>query len=61
MLPHRQVVGFGRVLVGDQEVLGQLYLNRLSQRERQSALREMRDTQDKVFARRASAAKLLGK
>lgn len=40
---------------------GQLYRNRLSKRERQSTLREMWDTQDKVFARRASAAKLPGK
>ncbi|GAA5043612.1 hypothetical protein GCM10023336_05330 [Streptomyces similanensis] len=53
---------FARCLQHETDHLnGRLYLNRLSKRERQSALREMWDTQDKVFARRASAAKLLGK
>lgn len=33
---------------------GRLYLDRLTQRERESALREMAAAQDEVFARRAA-------
>lgn len=33
---------------------GRLYLDRLTQRERKSALREMAAAQDEVFARRAA-------
>ncbi|MDG9703293.1 peptide deformylase [Streptomyces sp. DH37] len=40
---------------------GHLYLDRLAQKERKAALREMQDSQGKVFARRAAAAKRLGK
>ncbi|MFD5571181.1 peptide deformylase [Streptomyces cadmiisoli] len=40
---------------------GHLYVDRLAQRERKAALREMRDTQDEVFARRAAVARQLGK
>nr|WP_245533459.1 peptide deformylase [Actinoalloteichus spitiensis] len=40
---------------------GQLYLDRLSGRERKSALREMAASQDRVFARRAALAAAMGK
>ncbi|WP_414507253.1 peptide deformylase [Streptomyces sp. NEAU-L66] len=53
---------FARCLQHETDHLhGHLYLDRLAQRERKAALREMQDSQDKVFARRASAAKRLGK
>ncbi|MBZ4320438.1 peptide deformylase [Streptomyces huiliensis] len=53
---------FARCLQHETDHLhGHLYLDRLAQRERKSALREMRDSQDEVFARRAAAAKKLGK
>ncbi|MEU5979713.1 peptide deformylase [Streptomyces sp. NPDC047315] len=53
---------FARCLQHETDHLhGRLYLDRLAQRERKAALREMQDTQDKVFARRAAAAKRLGK
>ncbi|MFI1831463.1 peptide deformylase [Streptomyces sp. NPDC020412] len=53
---------FARCLQHETDHLqGRLYLDRLAQRERKAALREMQDSQDKVFARRAAAAKRLGK
>ncbi|MGW2010192.1 peptide deformylase [Streptomyces nigrescens] len=53
---------FARCLQHETDHLhGHLYLDRLAQRERKAALREMQDSQDKVFARRASAANRLGK
>ncbi|MFF9788310.1 MULTISPECIES: peptide deformylase [Streptomyces] len=53
---------FARCLQHETDHLhGHLYLDRLAQRERKAALQEMQDSQDKVFARRASAAKRLGK
>ncbi|MEI5134524.1 peptide deformylase [Streptomyces libani] len=53
---------FARCLQHETDHLhGHVYLDRLAQRERKAALREMQDSQDKVFARRASAAKRLGK
>ncbi|WP_217558933.1 peptide deformylase [Streptomyces sp. GbtcB6] len=53
---------FARCLQHETDHLqGHLYLDRLAQRERKAALREMRDSQDKVFARRAAVAKRLGK
>ncbi|WP_249417134.1 peptide deformylase [Streptomyces sp. TS71-3] len=42
-------------------LLGRLYLDRLARRERASALREMADLRDGVFARRAARAGELGK
>ncbi|MGW3564366.1 peptide deformylase [Streptomyces sp. NPDC000941] len=53
---------FARCLQHETDHLhGRLYLDRLAQRERKAALREMKDSQDKVFARRASVAERLGK
>ncbi|MGI5261663.1 peptide deformylase [Streptomyces angustmyceticus] len=53
---------FARCLQHETDHLhGHLYLDRLAQRERKTALREMRDSREKVFARRASTAKRLGK
>lgn len=53
---------FARCLQHETDHLhGHLYLDRLAQKERKAALREMQDSQDKVFARRAAAAKRLGK
>ncbi|MFH8617743.1 peptide deformylase [Streptomyces sp. NPDC017979] len=53
---------FARCLQHETDHLhGRLYLDRLAQRERKAALREMQDSQDKVFARRAATAKRLGK
>ncbi|MEU9498012.1 peptide deformylase [Streptomyces sp. NPDC048196] len=53
---------FARCLQHETDHLhGHLYLDRLAQRERKAALREMRDSQDRVFARRAATAKKLGK
>ncbi|MEU5211725.1 peptide deformylase [Streptomyces sp. NPDC020742] len=52
---------FARCLQHETDHLhGRLYLDRLAQRERKAALREMRDSQDEVFARRAARAKRLG-
>ncbi|MGK5637975.1 peptide deformylase [Streptomyces sp. URMC 126] len=53
---------FARCLQHETDHLhGHLYLDRLSQRERKSALREMEDSKEKMFARRARMAKKLGK
>ncbi|MGW2657584.1 peptide deformylase [Streptomyces sp. NPDC001478] len=53
---------FARCLQHETDHLhGRLYLDRLSQRERKSALREMAASKDEVFARRAAAAEKLGK
>ncbi|WP_399086505.1 peptide deformylase [Streptomyces sp. BBFR2] len=53
---------FARCLQHETDHLhGRLYLDRLVRRERKTALREMRDAADEVFARRAAAAKRLGK
>jgi peptide deformylase len=53
---------FARCLQHETDHLhGHLYLDRLGQKERKAALREMQESQDKVFARRAAAAKRLGK
>lgn len=53
---------FARCLQHETDHLhGHLYLDRLAQKERKAALREMQDSQGKVFARRAAAAKRLGK
>ncbi|MFE6973158.1 peptide deformylase [Streptomyces sp. NPDC057682] len=53
---------FARCLQHETDHLhGRLYLDRLSQRERKSALREMAAAKDEVFARRAAAAEKLGK
>ncbi|MGW9378962.1 peptide deformylase [Streptomyces albidoflavus] len=53
---------FARCLQHETDHLrGHLYLDRLARRERKSALQVMRDSQDEVFARRAAAAKRLGK
>ncbi|MGI5335936.1 peptide deformylase [Streptomyces sp. CA-181903] len=53
---------FARCLQHETDHLnGRLYLDRLTRRERQSALREMSETQDEVFARRAATARSLGK
>ncbi|MEU9607418.1 peptide deformylase [Streptomyces sp. NPDC048057] len=53
---------FARCLQHETDHLhGRLYLDRLAQRERKAVLREMQDSQDEVFARRAAAAKRLGK
>ncbi|MGW7674545.1 peptide deformylase [Streptomyces sp. NPDC054775] len=53
---------FARCLQHETDHLhGHLYLDRLAQKERKAALRKMQDSQDKVFARRAAAAKRLGK
>ncbi|WP_026341216.1 peptide deformylase [Actinomadura atramentaria] len=53
---------FARCLQHETDHLhGRLYLDRLSNRERKSALREMETAQDEVFARRAANAARLGK
>ncbi|MEU6126553.1 peptide deformylase [Streptomyces sp. NPDC047123] len=53
---------FARCLQHETDHLhGHLYLDRLSKRERKSALREMDDSKEKTFARRAANAKKLGK
>ncbi|WKX68825.1 peptide deformylase [Streptomyces sp. XD-27] len=53
---------FARCLQHETDHLhGHLYLDRLAQRERKSALREMAESKDKMFARRATTAKKLGK
>ncbi|WP_308369256.1 MULTISPECIES: peptide deformylase [unclassified Streptomyces] len=53
---------FARCLQHETDHLhGHLYLERLAPRERKAALREMRDSKDKVFARRAAAAERIGK
>ncbi|MFE6599018.1 peptide deformylase [Streptomyces albidoflavus] len=53
---------FARCLQHETDHLrGHLYLDRLARRERKSALQEMRDSQEEVFARRAAAARRLGK
>ncbi|MEU7068517.1 peptide deformylase [Streptomyces sp. NPDC046161] len=53
---------FARCLQHETDHLhGHLYLDRLAQKERKAALREMRESQEQVFARRAAAAKRLGK
>ncbi|MFC7466651.1 peptide deformylase [Actinomadura keratinilytica] len=53
---------FARCLQHETDHLGgHLYLDRLARRERKSALQEMRGSQDELFARRAAAAKRLGK
>ncbi|MEV0095205.1 peptide deformylase [Streptomyces sp. NPDC050738] len=52
---------FARCLQHETDHLhGRLYLSRLSARERRSALREMEDAKDGVFARRAERAARLG-
>ncbi|MFJ2738717.1 peptide deformylase [Streptomyces sp. NPDC087440] len=53
---------FARCLQHETDHLnGHLYLDRLAQRERKSALREMAEAREKVFARRAANAERLGK
>ncbi|MET8683170.1 peptide deformylase [Streptomyces sp. NPDC004732] len=53
---------FARCLQHETDHLhGHLYLDRLSKRERKSALREMEDSKEEMFARRAATAKKLGK
>jgi peptide deformylase len=53
---------FARCLQHETDHLhGQLYLDRLPQRARKSALREMEESKEKVFARRAATAAKLGK
>ncbi|WP_438290603.1 peptide deformylase [Streptomyces sp. HUAS TT7] len=53
---------FARCLQHETDHLhGHLYLDRLSKRERKSALREMEESKEKMFARRAATAKKLGK
>ncbi|MFD4633056.1 peptide deformylase [Streptomyces sp. NPDC058284] len=53
---------FARCLQHETDHLhGHLYLDRLSKRERKSALREMEDSKEKMFARRAANAEKLGK
>ncbi|MFI0743240.1 peptide deformylase [Streptomyces sp. NPDC021100] len=53
---------FARCLQHETDHLnGHLYLDRLTRRERKSALREMEDARDEVLARRAAAARSLGK
>ncbi|MEU5897002.1 MULTISPECIES: peptide deformylase [Streptomyces] len=53
---------FARCLQHETDHLhGHLYLDRLSKRERKSALREMEGSKEETFARRAAAAKKLGK
>ncbi|WP_436740229.1 peptide deformylase [Streptomyces sp. BBFR102] len=53
---------FARCLQHETDHLrGHLYLDRLARKERKSALQEMRDSRDQVFARRAAAARRLGK
>ncbi|MEE4495821.1 peptide deformylase [Streptomyces sp. BE230] len=53
---------FARCLQHETDHLrGQLYLDRLAQRERKAALREMAASKDGMFARRAAVAEKLGK
>ncbi|WP_406136838.1 peptide deformylase [Streptomyces sp. NBC_01089] len=53
---------FARCLQHETDHLhGHLYLDRLAQRERKAALREMAASKDEMFARRAALAKKLGK
>ncbi|MEV0847779.1 peptide deformylase [Streptomyces sp. NPDC049954] len=53
---------FARCLQHETDHLdGRLYLDRLAQRERKSALREMAGSRDEVLARRAALARELGK
>ncbi|MEW2614590.1 peptide deformylase [Streptomyces sp. NPDC047880] len=53
---------FARCLQHETDHLhGHLYLDRLTQKERKTALREMAESKDKMFARRAARAKKLGK
>ncbi|MFJ2091138.1 peptide deformylase [Streptomyces sp. NPDC087901] len=53
---------FARCLQHETDHLrGQLYLDRLAQRERKAALREMAASKDETFARRAALAEKLGK
>lgn len=53
---------FARCLQHETDHLhGRLYLDRLSQRERKGALREMAESKDEMFARRAELARKLGK
>ncbi|MFG2403838.1 peptide deformylase [Streptomyces brevispora] len=53
---------FARCLQHETDHLrGHLYLDRLAQRERKTALREMAASKDEMFARRASLAEKLGK
>ncbi|MER5274856.1 peptide deformylase [Streptomyces sp. NPDC002809] len=53
---------FARCLQHETDHLrGQLYLDRLAQRERKTALREMAASKDETFARRAALAEKLGK
>ncbi|GHF53937.1 peptide deformylase 3 [Streptomyces griseus] len=52
---------FARCLQHETDHLhGRLYLDRLAQRERKAALREMAEAKDEVFARRAERAARLG-
>ncbi|MEU8698006.1 peptide deformylase [Streptomyces sp. NPDC048680] len=53
---------FARCLQHETDHLrGHLYLDRLAQRERKTALREMETSKDEMFARRAASAAKLGK
>lgn len=53
---------FARCLQHETDHLrGHLYLDRLAQRDRKAALREMAASKDEVFARRAALAGKLGK
>ncbi|MGW2088110.1 peptide deformylase [Streptomyces sp. NPDC001880] len=53
---------FARCLQHETDHLrGHLYLDRLAQRERKAALREMAESKDRMFARRAALATKLGK
>ncbi|MFF1648536.1 peptide deformylase [Streptomyces sp. NPDC058240] len=53
---------FARCLQHETDHLrGHLYLDRLAQRERKAALREMAESKDETFARRAALATKLGK
>ncbi|MFJ6460198.1 peptide deformylase [Streptomyces sp. NPDC091387] len=53
---------FARCLQHETDHLrGHLYLDRLAQRERKTALREMETSKDEMFARRAALAAKLGK
>lgn len=53
---------FARCLQHETDHLrGHLYLDRLAQRERKTALREMAASKDEMFARRAAVAEKLGK
>jgi peptide deformylase len=53
---------FARCLQHETDHLrGQLYLDRLAQRERKTALREMAEAKEEMFAKRAARAEQLGK